>query len=377
MPDAAAWSAAERGYMRRALTLARRGWGRTAPNPMVGAVVVANGVIVGEGWHAAYGAPHAEPMALAAAGQAARGAEVYVTLEPCAHHGKTPPCADTLIRAGVRRVVIAMPDPNPVAAGGIARLRAAGIRVDVGLAPEDAAELNAAFLFAARGADRPWVTLKLATSLDGAIADHSRRPGWLTGLAARRAVHWMRANADAIAVGIGTVEADDPLLTVRHGSTPRRPPARVVFDRGLRIDLVRALFRTSAEAPVIVIAGSARTADDSFAERRRRLEDRGALVIVADDIAAGLRALRAHDVRHLFCEGGAGLAGALLTDGFVDRLVIFQAPVVLGAGALPAFAQAPAHRASEAPRWRVVSRRSYDDDLMTVYAPVDRARTGG
>jgi pyrimidine deaminase RibD-like protein len=178
--------------MRRALLLARRGWGRTAPNPMVGAVVVRDGVVVGEGWHDAFGGPHAEVVALAAAGERARGADVYVTLEPCAHHGKTPPCVDALIAAGVRRVIVAVPDPNPVASGGMARLRAAGIAVTDEVETAAAAELNAPFLFAQRDASRPFVTLKLAVSLDGGLAPGDRSQRWLTGVAARRHVHRLR-----------------------------------------------------------------------------------------------------------------------------------------------------------------------------------------
>ena len=234
--------------MRRALTLARRGWGRTAPNPMVGAVVAQDGATVGEGWHREYGGPHAEVHALAQAGERARGATAYVTLEPCAHHGKTPPCVDALIAAGVARVVVAVRDPNPVAAGGVARLRAAGIVVDEDVETAAARELNAPFLHAARGGDRPWITLKLALSLDGAIADHTRGPGWLTGPVSRRAVHRMRAGSDAIAVGIGTALADDPSLTVREGPAPRRAPIRVVFDRRLRLPIASRLVRTVAEA---------------------------------------------------------------------------------------------------------------------------------
>lgn len=223
--------------MRRALVLARRGWGRTAPNPLVGAVVVRDGVVVGEGYHAEYGGPHAEVMALAKAGERARGADVYVTLEPCAHHGKSPPCVDALIAAGVRRVVFAVPDPNPVAGGGAARLREAGIAVTGEVERVPAEELNAPFLFAHRGAARPWVTLKLAVSLEGALAPQDRSQRWLTGEAARKQVHHLRAGADAIAVGIGTVLADDPSLTVRMGRRPRVKPTRVVFDARARLPL--------------------------------------------------------------------------------------------------------------------------------------------
>ncbi|MGH7632905.1 MAG: bifunctional diaminohydroxyphosphoribosylaminopyrimidine deaminase/5-amino-6-(5-phosphoribosylamino)uracil reductase RibD, partial [Gemmatimonadaceae bacterium] len=212
--------------MRRALALARRGWGQTAPNPLVGAVIVRDGRTVGEGYHARYGAPHAEIMALRAAGEGARGATMFVTLEPCAHHGHTPPCADALLAAGIVRVVVAARDPNPVAAGGVERLQAAGVTVDVGLEGAVAQEMNAAFLHAF-SAIRPWVTLKLAVSLDGAIADAAGRSRWITGERARRVVHRLRAQSDAIAVGIGTVLADDPALTVRDAPAPRVAPLRV------------------------------------------------------------------------------------------------------------------------------------------------------
>ncbi|NUQ19755.1 MAG: bifunctional diaminohydroxyphosphoribosylaminopyrimidine deaminase/5-amino-6-(5-phosphoribosylamino)uracil reductase RibD, partial [Gemmatimonadaceae bacterium] len=200
--------------MRRALALARRGWGQTAPNPMVGAVVVRDGEVVGEGYHARAGEEHAERIALTAAGARARGATLYLTLEPCNHTGRQPPCAPMVAAAGLRRVVIAARDPNPEAAGGIELLERAGVEVVVGVEEDAARELNAAF-FHRFASDRPWVILKLAVSLDGAIADAARSRGWLSGRAARREVHRLRAGCDAIAVGIGTAIADDPLLTVR------------------------------------------------------------------------------------------------------------------------------------------------------------------
>ncbi len=351
-------------HMRRALRLARRGRGHTAPNPMVGAVVVRDGAVVGEGWHESYGGPHAEVHALAAAGGAARGATIYVTLEPCNHHGKTPPCTEALLRAGVARVVVAVADPFPAAAGGAARLRAAGVRVDVGALEHEARELNAPFLHAALGADRPWVTLKLALSVDGALADHTRGPGWLTGPQARRAAHRMRAGADAVAVGIGTALADDPALTVRDAPAPRIAPARVVFDRALRLPPDGQLARTAAEVPVVVVTGPA-----PDPARARALEDVGVRILPARDAADGLRALRRSlDVRHLLVEGGAALAGGLWREGVVDRLVIFQAPVVLGDDAVRPFAGVTGLRAASAPRLPVVERRAVGDDLMTVYA---------
>src|SRR5437763_13434922 len=239
-------------FMRRALALAEGGWGRTAPNPMVGAVVVRDGVVVGEGWHGEFGGRHAEVEALRAAGELARGATMYVTLEPCDHHGKTPPCTEALLAAGVRRVVAACEDPSPVARGGAHRLREAGVEVTLGVEEEAARELNAPF-FHALSSDRPFVRLKLALSLDGALADHTRQPGWLTGEPARHEVHRLRADADAIAVGIGTVLADDPELTVRHAPVPRVAPTRVVFDTSARLPRTSRLAGTARDIPVVVV----------------------------------------------------------------------------------------------------------------------------
>jgi diaminohydroxyphosphoribosylaminopyrimidine deaminase/5-amino-6-(5-phosphoribosylamino)uracil reductase len=348
-------------YMRRALSLARKGWGQTAPNPMVGAVVVRGDAVVGEGWHERWGGPHAEVVALRAAGENARGATVYVTLEPCAHTGKTPPCADALIAAGVQRVVAASRDPTPVAAGGGERLRAAGIAFESGVEEAAARELNAPFFHAARS-DRPWVTLKLAVSLDGAITDARRSSAWLTGATARREVHRLRANSDAIAVGIGTALTDDPALTVRGGVQPRVPPRRVVFDNAARLPADSRLARGAREIPTIVVA---RAPDPRNVEA---LEGAGVTVIAAADTAAGLRALRALEIRSLLVEGGAGLASSLLEASLVDRLIIFQAPILLGAGALGAFSGLGGRLVADAPRLPVLERRAFGDDVMTVYA---------
>jgi diaminohydroxyphosphoribosylaminopyrimidine deaminase/5-amino-6-(5-phosphoribosylamino)uracil reductase len=361
-PADALQASRDRAYMRRALVLARRGWGRTAPNPMVGAVVVRDDEIVGEGWHALYGGPHAEVVALSAAGASARGSTLYVTLEPCAHSGKTPPCTDAIVRAGVARVVSAVRDPNPIAAGGARKLEAAGIEVAFGIEETEARELNAHF-FHALTSSRPFVTLKLATSIDGAIADASGRSQWLTGEDARRYVHRLRAGHDAVAVGAGTALTDDPSLTVRSGKPPRVAPTRIVFDRRARLPLSSKLVRTAREVPTIVVA-----ADASLREARG-LADAGVRVIEGANLDEALRTLRSLEVRSILVEGGAVLAGALLAAAVVDRLVIFQAPIVLGAGARSAFAHVPAHALPNAPRWRVVDRRSIGQDLMTVYAP--------
>jgi diaminohydroxyphosphoribosylaminopyrimidine deaminase/5-amino-6-(5-phosphoribosylamino)uracil reductase len=355
--------AADAVHMGRALRLARRGRGQVAPNPLVGCVVVRDGATVGEGWHRTYGGPHAEVEALRVAGDRARGATAYVTLEPCNHWGKTPPCVDALLAAGVARVVAAVRDPMPVAAGGAERLRAAGVDVAFGTLGDRAAELNAAFLFAAAGAARPWVTLKLALSIDGAVADHTRGPGWLTGPESRRAVHRMRADHDAVAVGIGTALADDPALTVRDVRAPRVAPLRVVFDRLARLPLGSALVRTARDVPVALVCGT-----DAPSERTAALAGAGVRVVESVTLADALAALRRdHAVRALLVEGGARVSGAFWAADFVDRLVTFRAPVVLGTGAVHAFEGAPARRAGAAPRLAVVRARAYGADHMTVY----------
>lgn len=349
-------------YMRRALALAANGWGQTAPNPMVGAVVVRDGVIVGEGWHTRLGAAHAEVEALRQAGESARGATMYVTLEPCNHHGRTGPCSEAVIGAGVARVVAATRDPHPVAQGGVERLRAAGVEVTVGVEEAAARELNAPFLHAVTS-DRPFVQLKLAVSLDGAIADHSGRPGWLTGELARAEVQRLRAGSDAVAVGIGTALADDPALTVREGVLPRVPPVRVVFDTSARLPLDSRLVRTAREAPVVVVCWAP---DPAHAAA---LEHAGVELLHAATLPQALRALKGRGIHAMLVEGGAGLAGSLLREALVDRLVIFRAPLLLGAGGLPAFGALPAATVEAAPRWRPVRSVWFGDDEMTVYAP--------
>jgi diaminohydroxyphosphoribosylaminopyrimidine deaminase / 5-amino-6-(5-phosphoribosylamino)uracil reductase len=348
-------------YMRRGLELALRGWGHTAPNPLVGAVVVRDGEIVGEGWHARYGQEHAEAMALREAGSRARGGTAYVTLEPCAHTGQTPPCVEALIGAGIARVVVSVRDPHRVARGGLERLQAAGIETTVGVEASAATELNAAFLHGLHS-DRPWVTLKLAMSLDAAVADAAHSRGWLTGEAARREVHRLRAGSDAIAIGIGTALADDPLLTVRHDPVPRVTPLRIVFDRAARLPAESQLVRTAHVGPVVVVAR------EPNATSAARLGAAGVEVLTASTLDDALRQLRTRGVRSLLLEGGPRLAGGFLAAAAVDRVIIFQAPVVLGAGAQPAFAFAPRAEVPMASRWPVLDRRSFGDDLMTTYA---------
>jgi diaminohydroxyphosphoribosylaminopyrimidine deaminase/5-amino-6-(5-phosphoribosylamino)uracil reductase len=331
---------------------------------MVGAVVVRDGAIVGEGAHRRYGDEHAEVEALRAAGVGARGATLYVTLEPCAHHGQTPPCVDAVRAAGITRVVAAVTDPNPEAGGGAARLREQGIEATLGPGAADAVELNAPFFhaFGAGRGVRPWVTVKLAVSLDSAIADCTRTPGWLTGDAARREVHRMRAGNDAIAVGVGTVLADDPRLTVRDAAPPRRAPLRVVFSRRGRLPLTSRLAQSAAEAAVLVLAESYEPAYE------HALRELGVEIVVAASLTESLRVLEARGVRSLLVEGGASLAGALLAERLVDRLVLIRAPVLLGSGSLGAFCAVPGVPLRGAPRLRIVRREVLGEDHLTEFA---------
>lgn len=347
--------------MRRALELARRGWGQTAPNPMVGAVVVRDGEVIAEGWHARYGGPHAEAAALAKLGKkGARGADVYVSLEPCNHHGKTPPCSDALIKAKVRRVIVACGDPNPVAAGGIEKLRAAGIQVDVGIEAAAAEELNAPYLFAQRRQDRPFITLKLALSAEGALAANDGKQHWLTGPESKREVHRLRAGADAVLVGIGTVLADDPALTVRDWMEPRVPPRRLVLDRRARLPLGSRLVKTAREVGVGVLAS------DPDPQAMAALTAAGVEVSVAPDLGGHLRALRERGIRHVLAEPGPGVVRALLESGFVDRLIIFQTSVPLGADALTGIGKVlpPVEGGAG---WSRLSEARFGADTMTIY----------
>src|SRR2546427_4750968 len=352
---------AERAAMERALDLARRGWGRVAPNPLVGAVVLAGDRVVAEGYHAEYGGPHAEVGALAAAGERARGATLVVTLEPCAHHGKTPPCTDAIVAAGVARVVAAIRDPDPEARGGADVLRGQGVAVSFGVLAEAGAALNAPFLFAHQQAERPFVALKLATSIDGRIA-HARGSSRLgSGEAAREYVHWLRARFDAIAVGGTTALKDDPQLTVRGPITPRRAPVRVVFDRRAMLNETVHLVSTARLVP-----NRGMLPPHAPVASVLQLGRGGDRVSRATALADGLRMLRAAGIHSLLCEGGGALGAKLLAEGLVDRLYWIQAPVWLGEGAVPAFPGVPAAPLPEAPRWIPVERRAMGPDTLLV-----------
>jgi diaminohydroxyphosphoribosylaminopyrimidine deaminase/5-amino-6-(5-phosphoribosylamino)uracil reductase len=323
------FDAQERAFMARALLLAANGLATAHPNPRVGCVLVRDGVIVGEGWHAQAGAPHAEAMALANLRSSVVGATAYVTLEPCNHHGRTPPCTDALIKAGVTRVVYAVDDPNPLVNGGGARaLRAAGVQVACGLLAAEAAELNAGFIKRMREG-LPLVRVKLAMSLDGRTALSDGRSKWITGEAARQDVQYWRARSSAILTGIGTLLADDPLLSVRPGGPQVRQPVRVILDSELRTPPAARVFADTADVRVWIYT----TCTD--AKRIAALQARGARVERAGsagpvDLARVLRALAQAGMNEVLVEAGATLAGALVEQQCVDELLLYVAPVVLG-----------------------------------------------
>jgi diaminohydroxyphosphoribosylaminopyrimidine deaminase/5-amino-6-(5-phosphoribosylamino)uracil reductase len=321
--------------MRRALDLAARGAGRVSPNPLVGAVVVRDGEGVGEGWHRGPGTPHAEALALEAAGEFSRGATLYTTLEPCSHYGRTPPCAPRVIDAGIARVVSAMGDPNPLVNGqGLAALRAAGIEVATGTMEAEAARQNEGFLKHVR-TGMPFVTLKMAASLDGKAAARDGSSRWITGAEARSEVHRMRALTDAVLVGAGTAFRDDPSLTVRDAEVLGTPPMRVVVDgRGIVPDTHR-LF--DGAAPTLVA-----TTERAPEGRREAWRSRGADVVVLDDAGSGLIPLRdlfaelgKRDVQHVLIEGGPTIAWEAVREGLVERLVLFFAPILVGGEEAP------------------------------------------
>jgi len=330
-------------FMRRALELAECGRGLTSPNPMVGAVVVTpEGEIAGEGFHARAGEAHAEVEALRAAGARARGATLYVTLEPCSHHGRTPPCAPAVIEAGVARVVAAVADPNPLVSGrGLAELRRAGIDVVTGVGAADAERQNRTFLTAMRER-RPHVTLKAGMTLDGKIADLHGASRWITGERARLQAHRLRSEADAIVVGIGTVLRDDPELTVRLGQLWPREPLRVVLDTSARTPVGARLIRAGRPAHALIAVGA-----EAPESRVRELSASGATVVSCRtrdgkvDLGALLAELFAREVRGVLVEGGGEVHGAFLDAGLVDRVAMFAAPLLIGGrGATPVIAGA-------------------------------------
>ncbi len=363
----------DRAHMRAALALARRGLGQVWPNPAVGCVIVKDGRVVGRGWTQPGGRPHAETEALAHAGATANGATAYVSLEPCSHHGRTPPCADALIAAGVSRVVAAVEDPDPRVSGrGIARLRDAGIAVDSGLCAAEAAELNAGF-FSRVKLGRPLVTLKLATSLDGRIATASGESRWITGPAARQRAHLLRATHDAVLVGTGTALADDPELTCRLPGLEDRSPVRIVIDRTLRLPATLKLLAETNKAPTWMV-----TLPSSDVPRQAALAKQGIKIIAVDsdgaagvDLAVLLRRLGDEGLTRILVEGGGRLAAALLRGGLVDRLVWMRAPLIVGNDGVPAIAALGLDRLAGAPRFALVSSEIAGGDLIDTYRRAD------
>jgi diaminohydroxyphosphoribosylaminopyrimidine deaminase/5-amino-6-(5-phosphoribosylamino)uracil reductase len=362
--------AADQRFMQLALTLGRRGQGRTWPNPAVGAVVVMDGIIVGRGWTQPGGRPHAEPVALERAGEAARGATLYVTLEPCSHLGKSPPCADAIIAAGIARVVSAIEDPNPEVAGqGHAKLRAAGIAVDIGLGAAEAAHDHVGHFRRVRD-KRPHVILKLAVSSDDRIAAAGHRPVAISGETAKARVHLLRAQCDAILVGIGTVLADDPLLTCRLPGMEARSPVRVVLDRALRIPGTSKLVHSARETPLWVMTSSM-----SEAPAAMKLGAAGAHVIrVATtsappglDLLAVLHALSIGGITRLMVEGGARVASSFVAAGLVDEVWLLRGPEAIGADGVAALDTLPLTAITQSPGFRVRASETLQNDTLTVY----------
>jgi diaminohydroxyphosphoribosylaminopyrimidine deaminase/5-amino-6-(5-phosphoribosylamino)uracil reductase len=355
--------------MRSALALARRGIGNTWPNPSVGCVVVKDGRVAGRAVTAAGGRPHAEPAALDAAGLHARGSTVYVTLEPCCHWGRTPPCTDALVAAGVARVVIATRDPDPrVDGAGIARLREAGVEVTEGVCQNDADEAAAGFRSRVR-LGRPLVTLKLASTLDGRIATRSGESRWITGPAARRAAHGLRGRHDAVMVGVGTVLADDPELTCRLAGYRPTPLVRIVADSHLRTPLTATLAATASGSPtwMLIRAGSNADRRHAFADLGMRLiEVAGAETGV--DPAAALTALGEAGLTRILVEGGAQLTASLLRADLVDRIAWFHAPAIMGADAWPAVQAFGIDRLAAMPRFARRDETALGDDILTEFA---------
>jgi diaminohydroxyphosphoribosylaminopyrimidine deaminase/5-amino-6-(5-phosphoribosylamino)uracil reductase len=363
--------ARDRRFMQLALTLGRRGLGRTAPNPAVGAVIVKDDVVVGRGWTQPGGRPHAEPEALARAGEAARGATLYVTLEPCSHVGKSPPCADAIIAAGISRVVSAIEDPNPQVAGqGHAKLRAAGIVVDVGLCADEAARDHAGHFRRVRDA-RPHVILKLAVSSDDKIGAAGGKPVAITGEAARARVHLLRAQSDAVLIGIGTALADDPLLTCRLPGMAKRSPVRVVLDRALRLPGDGRLVHSAREVPLWVLAS-----ETAEAPAAAKLGAAGAQIVRVRTGANGLdlpdvlRTLSDKGITRLMVEGGAQVAASFVGAGLVDEIWLLRGPNEIGADGVAALGALPLGAIARSSSFRLRDSEKLENDTLTIYERV-------
>lgn len=362
--------------MRIALSLARRGLGRVWPNPAVGCVLVRDGRIVGRGWTQPGGRPHAEAEALMRAGDDARGATAYVTLEPCAHHGKTPPCAQALIDAGIARAVVALGDPDPrVDGGGIALLEKAGVPVELGLCSKEAEVLNIGFLRRIRDS-RPAITLKTATTIDGRIATQSGASQWITGADARAAGHLMRANHDAILVGSGTAIHDNPSLTCRLPGMADRSPVRIVLDGPMRLPLTHRLVTTARDVPTWMVMLHPRSPDQT--ERRNAYASAGVELLEVDmddtgnpDLGQALREIASRGVTRVLIEGGGQISAAFLREHMVDEIVWFRAPCIIGGDGLPAIAGYGVDALTDATRMHRIDVRKIGDDVVERYVTQD------
>jgi diaminohydroxyphosphoribosylaminopyrimidine deaminase/5-amino-6-(5-phosphoribosylamino)uracil reductase len=355
-------------HMRAALALARRRIGDTWPNPSVGCVIVKDGRVVGRATTAASGRPHAEPQALAMAGEQARGATAYVTLEPCCFQGRTPPCTEALIAAGIARVVIGARDPDPrVNGAGLERLRAAGIEVVEGVLGAEA-EAVVAGLYTRIQLGRPFVTLKLASTLDGRIATHAGESRWITGPQARRAAHALRGRHDAVLIGVGTARADNPELTCRIPGFKAVPTVRVVADSHLRLALTSHLVATARDAPTWIIART-----DADPMRAAALAGAGVTVLRVGasepgvNLVQGLQALAELGITRLLAEGGASIAAALLRADLVDAIAWFHAPAIMGGDGLPAAQPVGTAHLANLHRFLRISTRPVGEDLLSEY----------
>jgi diaminohydroxyphosphoribosylaminopyrimidine deaminase/5-amino-6-(5-phosphoribosylamino)uracil reductase len=355
-------------FMELALSLGRRGLGRTWPNPAVGAVVVKDGIIIGRGWTQPGGRPHAETEALKRAGKNAKDATLYVTLEPCSHHGKTPPCVDAVIKAGIARVVSSLEDPNPEVAGqGYAKLRERGIVVENGLGADEAARTNAGHCRRMREG-RPQVLLKLAASADGKAGLAGRKPAGITGQAARARVHQMRAESDAILVGIGTVLSDDPHLTCRLPGMLERSPVRVILDARLRVPLATSIIGTARETPTWVFAGknASPVAEDI-------LKAKGVEVFRVDaddgrlDLSAVLKALAQRGITRVMVEGGPTVAAAFVTADLVDEAALFRSLKPIGADGIDALEGLPITALTKSSKLKSVASETIGDDTLDMF----------
>jgi diaminohydroxyphosphoribosylaminopyrimidine deaminase/5-amino-6-(5-phosphoribosylamino)uracil reductase len=347
--------------MQRAIQLAWRGWGRVHPNPLVGAVILRDGQPLAEGFHAEFGGEHAEAVALHQAGDASRGATLVASLEPCSHQGKQPACTEAILRSGISRVIAALGDPNPIASGGADHLRERGIPVEIGLCRESAECQNAVFLHQFKGLRRPFVALKLATSVDARIGDRAGSSRWISGADAREFVHWLRAGFDAIGVGGRTARVDDASLTVRGEVTPRISPSRVIFTRSGEISPTSRLLTTPADGPVIV----AQLGPPSLGTINHAGTE-GVTIMRAETIESIMESLWKSGITSLLVEGGGEFAGVLLDAGLVDRFYWVQSPLWLGDRGIPAFQGLSSPLLGSAERWQVVERRALGEDTLLV-----------